>query len=105
MLRSLALPATRHYLSVPHALFRAFARLSPAARDRLFEQALARTQGRTRVLVCDAQRRLLRPCHPARARELLARKRARILSVDPPLLQLQGRVAPVEAMAQREDGA
>lgn len=89
MSSQLALPETRHYLSVPKCLFQAIARLSWPARDRLFEQALSQAQGRTPVLVCDANRRLLRPCHPARARELLTRKRARMLCADPPLLQLR----------------
>ncbi|NEX23229.1 hypothetical protein G3480_23510 [Thiorhodococcus mannitoliphagus] len=88
------LPETRHYLSVPKALFASLAELSPQARDRFLDQALARVQGRTPVLVCDANRRLLKPCHPARARELLRRKRARVLSTDPFLLQLKRVVAP-----------
>ncbi|MBK1717178.1 RRXRR domain-containing protein [Thiocystis violacea] len=91
-------PETRHYLSVPKALFASLAELSPAARDRFLEQALARVQGRTPVLVCDANRRLLKPCHPARARELLRRRRVRVLSTDPLLLQLHRVVGPV-AMA------
>jgi len=55
------LPERRHYLSVPKSLFAAFGELSPEARDRLLEQALAQVQGRTPVLVCDANRRLLTP--------------------------------------------
>lgn len=98
------LPETRHYLSVPKALFAALAELSPEARDRFLDQALVRTQGRTPVLVCDANRRLLKPCHPARARELLRRKRARVLSSDPLLLQLHRVVvpAPVTGKADRD---
>jgi hypothetical protein len=91
------LPETRHYLSVPKALFASLAELTPAARDRLMDQALARVQGRTPVLVCDANRRLLKPCCPARARELLRRKRARVLSTDPLLLQLHRVVVPESA--------
>jgi hypothetical protein len=92
-----SLPETRHYLSVPKALFASIAELSPEARDRLLDQALARVQGRTPVLVCDVNRRLLKPCRPARARELLRRKRARVLSTDPLLLQLHRVVAPESA--------
>lgn len=94
------LPETRHYLSVPKALFAAIAELSPDARDRLLDQALARVQGRTPVLVCDANRRLLKPCHPARARELLRRRRARVLSTDPLLLQLHRAVVAAGADAE-----
>lgn len=89
------LPEPRHYLSVSHDLFHSLALISPLARDRLFQHALQTVRGRSRVLICDANRRLLQPCHPARARELLARKRARILSFDPLLLQLRHAVAPV----------
>ncbi|MBK5966712.1 hypothetical protein CCR95_22195 [Thiocystis minor] len=90
----------RHYLSVPKALFVSLGTLSPAARDRLFQQALDAVQGRSRVLVCDANRRLLQPCQPARARELLAHRRARILSTAPLLLQLRKVVAPVPARVE-----
>ncbi|MBK1717303.1 RRXRR domain-containing protein [Thiocystis violacea] len=87
----------RHYLSVPKALFVSLGSLSLAARDRLFQQALEAVQGRSRVLVCDAERRLLQPCHPARARELLTSRRARLLSIAPPLLQLRAVVTPAPA--------
>lgn len=79
----------RHYLSVPEALFLAFIRLPPPARDQVLERALASVQGQARVLVCDANRVLLTPCHPARARALIRRGRGRLLSLQPPLLQLR----------------
>lgn len=83
----------RHYLSVPVALFQSFAGLPVQACDQVLERALALVQGKARVLVCDANRVLLTPCHPARARELIRRGRGRLVSVQPPLLQLHHAVA------------
>lgn len=83
----------RHFLSVPVVLFRALAGLPVQACDQVLERALALVQGKARVLVCDADRVLLHPCHPARARELIRRGRGRLVSVQPPLLQLQRTVA------------
>jgi hypothetical protein len=96
----------RHYLSVPRALFQSFIRLPLQARDATLRRALAAVQGRARVLVCDANRVLLQPCHPARARELIRRGQGRLVSVQPPVLQLARAVAAVpEASieAQRTD--
>lgn len=83
----------RYFLSVPPALCRALAGLPVPVRDQVMERALALVQGRVRVLVCDAHRVLLHPCHPARARELIRRGRARLVSVQPPLIQLHHAVA------------
>jgi len=82
-------PRQRHYLSVPKAVFRALTGLPGPARDQVLERALDSVRGQIRVWVCDANRVLLNPCHPARARELIRRGRGRLISVQPPLLQLQ----------------
>ncbi|NEV60337.1 RRXRR domain-containing protein [Thiorhodococcus minor] len=87
----------RHYLSVPRGVFQSFIRLPVQARDATLERALASVQGRARVLVCDANRVLLNPCHPARARELIRRGRGRLVSVQPPVLQLHRAVANHQA--------
>ena len=87
----------RHYLSVPRALFQSFIGLPVPARDQTLARALASVQGRARVLVCDANRVLLNPCHPARARELIRRGRGRLVSVQPPVLQLHRAVAHDQA--------
>lgn len=99
----------RHYLSVPKALFQSFIQLPAQARDATLARALAAVQGRARVLVCDANRVLLQPCHPARARELIRRGHARLISLQPPVLQLVRAVEParpgVVADTDREEGA
>lgn len=90
----------RHYLSVPKALFQYFIQLPAQARDATLARALAAVQGRARVLVCDANRVLLHPCHPARARELIRRGQARLVSLQPPVLQLTRAVASSPAGQQ-----
>ncbi|WP_295408250.1 RRXRR domain-containing protein [uncultured Thiocystis sp.] len=86
----------RHFLAVPTTLFQDLQTLSPENRARLFQHALDVTRGRVRVLVCDADRVLLNPCRPARARQLLAQRRAHFLCRTPPLLQLRTTVANPE---------
>lgn len=101
----------RHYLSVPRAFFQRLVRLPVEARDQTLARALASVQGRARVLVCDANRVLLQPCHPARARELIRRGQARLVSLQPPVLQLARAVAAVpeasitDAPRERVEGA
>jgi len=104
MLRLRPFTDQRHYLSVPRALFQSFIRLPVQARDQTLERALASVQGRARVLVCDANRVLLNPCHPARARQLIRRGQAHLVSVQPPVLQLvRAVVSPrPDAMADLE---
>jgi hypothetical protein len=41
-----------------------------------------------RVAVCAADGRPLAPCHPARARALVRRGRARLVRRDPPVIRL-----------------
>lgn len=89
----------RHFLAVPATLFQDLQTLSPDTRARLFQHALDVTRGRVRVLVCDADRVLLSPCRPARARQLIAQGRANFLCRTPPLLQLRAAVANPERPA------
>ena len=53
-----------------------------------FPDDVADAQRLGRVAVCAADGRPLAPCHPARARALVRRGRARLVRRDPPLIWL-----------------
>ena len=53
------------------------------------EEVTAQRLGR--VAVCAADGRPLAPCHPARARALVRRGRARLVRRDPPVIRLNAR--------------
>ena len=55
-----------------------------------FPDVLANAQRLGRVAVCAADGEALAPCHPARARALVRRGRARLVRRDPPVIRLQG---------------
>ena len=55
-----------------------------------FPDDVADPQRLGRVAVCAADGRPLAPCHPARARALLRRARARLVRRDPPVIALHG---------------
>lgn len=57
-------------------------------RDPVSDDVLqAKRRGRVAVLAVDG--RALAPCHPARARALVRRGRARLIRRDPPAIRLQ----------------
>ena len=60
------------------------------ARDS-FPDDLAEAQRQGRVAVRGADGRSLSPCHPARARALVRRGRARFVRRDPPVIKLRPR--------------
>ena len=53
-----------------------------------FPDEVADAQRLGRVAVCAADGRPLAPCHPARARALVRRGRARLVRHDPPVIRL-----------------